>query len=79
MISVIATLKIKDGHAKPAPVKIGVRVARHVEILNGIAPGDLVVTAGQQRLGEGAPVITREPTFVPPSPPDEEIQTITGH
>ena len=71
--------RIKDGHAKPVPVKIGIRVARHVEILNGIAPGDLVVTAGQQRLRDGAPVIARKPTFVPPSPPDEEIQAITGN
>ena len=69
---------IKDGHARPVPVRVGIRVARHVEILDGIAPGDLVVTAGQQRLGAGAPVIPRAPTFVPPSPPDEEVQGITG-
>lgn len=65
---------IEAGQARPVPVRSGIRVARHVEILEGLAPGDLVVTAGQQRLGPGAPVIAREPTFVPPSPPDEEIQ-----
>ena len=41
-----------------------------------VAPGDVIVTAGQQRLGDGVPVIPRPPTYVPPSPPDEEIQII---
>jgi membrane fusion protein, multidrug efflux system len=33
--------------------KLGVRVAGKVEILEGLAPGDLVVTAGQARLARG--------------------------
>ncbi len=71
-----AVFRIEDGVARLVPVKTGIRVARHVEILHGVAPGEIVVTAGQQRLGDGVPVISREPTHVPPSPPDEEIQII---
>jgi membrane fusion protein (multidrug efflux system) len=33
--------------------KLGVRLAGKVEILDGLAPGDLVVTAGQARLARG--------------------------
>ena len=71
-----AVFRVEDGVARLVPVKTGIRVARHIEILFGIAPGEIIVTAGQQRLGDGASVIPREPTYVPPSPPDEEIQII---
>ncbi len=71
-----AVFRVEDGVARLVPVKTGIRVARHIEILFGVAPGEIIVTAGQQRLGDGAPVIPREPTYVPPSPPDEEIQII---
>lgn len=71
--------RIEEGVARLVPVKTGIRIARHIEILSGIAPGEVIVTAGQQRLGDGVPVIPREPTFVPPSPPDEEIQIIQGN
>ncbi len=71
-----AVFRVEDGMARLVPVKTGIRVARHIEILFGVAPGEIIVTAGQQRLGDGAPVIPREPTYVPPSPPDEEIQII---
>lgn len=68
--------RVVDGVAERVAVRPGTRIALHVEILEGVAPGDVVVTAGQQRLGDGVPVIPRAPTFVPPSPPDEEIQVI---
>lgn len=68
--------RIVDGQAKQANVRPGTRIAMHVEILEGLEVGDLVITAGQQRLADGVAVIPREPTFVPPSPPDEEIQII---
>ena len=68
--------RIEDGVAHLVPVETGIRVARHIEILSGVTAGELIITAGQQRLGDGVPVIPREPTFVPPSPPDEEIQII---
>ncbi|NNG02571.1 MAG: efflux RND transporter periplasmic adaptor subunit [Inquilinus sp.] len=69
--------RVVDGVVERVPVTTGSRIANHVEILSGIEPGDLVVTAGQQRLGNGAQVIAKESTFVPPSPPDEEIQVVT--
>jgi membrane fusion protein (multidrug efflux system) len=45
-----------NGEAKPALVsqrleaKLGARIAGKVEILEGLQPGDLVVTAGQARV-----------------------------
>lgn len=68
--------RVVDGKVEVAPVETGARIARHVEINAGVEPGDLIVTAGQQRLGPGAPVKTKKPTYVAPSPPDEEIQVI---
>lgn len=66
--------RIENGTAKRTPVQTGTRIARHIEILSGLKPGVMIVTAGQQKLADGAKVIAKKPTFVPPSPPDEEIQ-----
>ena len=60
------------------PIETGARIARHIEVRAGLAPGDVVVTAGQQRLADGTPVTVTEPTYVPPSPADEEIQVLQG-
>jgi membrane fusion protein (multidrug efflux system) len=53
----------RDGNGAPALVsqrleaKLGVRLAGKVEILQGLAPGDLVVTAGQARVQrDGSPL-----------------------
>jgi membrane fusion protein, multidrug efflux system len=63
----------KDGAGKPlfkafrTPVKTGARWADNVAILSGVAPGELVVAAGQIKLQDGAAVIvTGNP---PPQPP----------
>jgi multidrug efflux system membrane fusion protein len=63
----------KDAGGKPVlkafrtPVKTGARWADNVAILSGVAPGELVVAAGQIKLQDGAPVIvTGNP---PPQPP----------
>ncbi len=70
--------RIVEGKVEIVPVEAGTRIARHVEIRgDSVSPGDLIVTAGQQRLADGVPVIPKDPTFVPPSPPDEEIQILT--
>jgi membrane fusion protein (multidrug efflux system) len=37
-------------------VRLGVRRAAQVEVVEGLAEGDVVVTAGQLKLREGAPV-----------------------
>ena len=44
-------IQTADGHvAKRIEAKLGLRVPGKVEILEGLAPGDSVVTAGQARL-----------------------------
>ena len=47
---------VADGKAKQAPVKTGQRRAGSVEIVDGLKAGDSVVTAGQLKLRDGAPV-----------------------
>ena len=48
--------KVVDGKAQTTKVKLGVRRAAQVEIVDGLAAGDVVVTAGQLKLRDGAPV-----------------------
>lgn len=48
--------KVVDGKAMAAKVRLGVRRAAQVEILEGLAAGDVVVTAGQLKLRDGVPV-----------------------
>ena len=45
-----------DGKAVATRVKLGVRRAAQVEIVDGLAAGDLIVTAGQLKLRDGAAV-----------------------
>ena len=52
--------RIVDGKAIRTRVDVGQRRDAKVEILNGVAKGDLIVTAGQLKLRDGAPV--SEPT-----------------
>jgi membrane fusion protein (multidrug efflux system) len=51
-----AVFKVADGKAGLVKVRLGVRRAAQVEVLEGLAEGDLVVTAGQLKLRDGAPV-----------------------
>ncbi len=48
--------KIVEGQARRAPVKIGVRRDAKVEIVEGLAAGDRVVTAGMRLSRDGQPV-----------------------
>jgi len=48
--------KVVDGKAQTTKVKLGVRRAAQVEIVDGLAAGDVVVTAGQLKLRDGTPV-----------------------
>ncbi len=50
--------RIVDGKALPVKVKLGVRRDAKVEIVEGVAEGDVVVTAGQLKLREGTVVRT---------------------
>jgi len=48
--------KVVDGEAQRAEVRIGTRRGAEVEIVEGLAPGDVVITAGQLKVRPGAPV-----------------------
>ena len=48
--------KVVDGKATRQKVEIGARREGRVEVLDGLAPDDLVVTAGVIKLREGVPV-----------------------
>ena len=48
--------KVVDGKAVTAKVKLGVRRAAQVEVVDGLVAGDVVVTAGQLKLRDGAAV-----------------------
>ncbi|CAA7625307.1 putative Multidrug resistance protein mdtA [Magnetospirillum sp. UT-4] len=54
----LMVFKVVDGKAQPVPVKAGKRFKGKVEIVEGLAPGDVVVTAGQMKLRPGAAVNT---------------------
>ena len=51
-----SVFKVVDGKAKATPVRLGVRRAAQVEVIEGLAAGDVVVAAGQLKLRDGAPV-----------------------
>ncbi len=59
-----SVFKVVDGKAVMTPVTIGLRQGGAVEILQGLAAGDTVITAGQIKLRDGAPV-------APPAPEQE--------
>jgi membrane fusion protein, multidrug efflux system len=48
--------KVVDGKAVMAKVVLGQRRTGRVEIVEGLEPGDMVVTAGQLKIRDGAPV-----------------------
>lgn len=53
--------RIEDGKAKRVEVKTGARRAAMVEVVDGLAPGDVVVTAGHLKLRDGAAVTVVQP------------------
>jgi membrane fusion protein (multidrug efflux system) len=54
--TVPTVFKVVDGKAKTAEIRIGVRRSGQVEVVEGLAAGDVVVTAGQLKIKDGAPV-----------------------
>ncbi|MEI8145452.1 MAG: efflux RND transporter periplasmic adaptor subunit [Alphaproteobacteria bacterium] len=50
---------VKDGRIDRRQVKIGQRQNARIEIVEGVAAGDLVVARGTQRARHGMPVVTR--------------------
>ena len=60
---------IEDGKAAMRPVQLGLRQAGRVEVISGVKPGDVVITAGAQKIGPGAPVTAinlQQPGLAPP-------------
>ena len=51
-----AVFKVVDGKAERVVVRTGMRRNAQVEIVDGLAAGDVVVSAGQMKLRPGAPV-----------------------
>ena len=66
--------KVENDAAKKVEVTVGLRANSEAEILSGINAGDVVVTAGHQKLQDGVPVRVAEPTIVTKTPPSEEKQ-----
>jgi membrane fusion protein (multidrug efflux system) len=68
--------KVENNIAKKTEVKVGIRTDKEAEILSGVNDGDLVVTAGHQKLMmvpmDGLPVRVSEPTAVEANPMTEE-------
>ncbi|MGD9585133.1 MAG: efflux RND transporter periplasmic adaptor subunit [Lysobacterales bacterium] len=55
--------RIEQGVAHLVPVTLGTRLPGRVEVVSGLKPGDIVVTSGQLKIGDGAPVrIADSPT-----------------
>lgn len=64
-----AVFKVMDGKAVMVKIRLGVRRAAQVEVLEGLAEGDVVVTAGQLKLRDGAsvkPIGEGSPATLPP-------------
>jgi membrane fusion protein, multidrug efflux system len=54
-----------DGKAARAPVEIGLRKAARVEVASGLEPGDRIVSAGTQKVTEGAAVVIADAKAAP--------------
>lgn len=52
--------KIVDGKAEKVPITLGDRDSNNIVIKTGIKIGDVIITAGQLKIHEGAPVIVAE-------------------
>lgn len=75
-----AVFKVVDGKASLVKISLGVRRAAQVEVVDGLADGDLVVTAGQLKLRDGAavrPVGDGAPA-APPAQPAGATGTAAG-
>jgi membrane fusion protein (multidrug efflux system) len=66
--------RVADGKAQRVKIRAGVRRAGTVEVIEGLAPGDTVVTAGQLKLRDGAQVAVGGPGGKPAAPPVAETQ-----
>jgi HlyD family secretion protein len=56
----LIAMVVKDGKTHNCPIRLGRRVDDFVEVLEGLSPGDQVVTSGGYGLPEGYPVVVKE-------------------
>ncbi len=49
---------VEDGIARPRPIRLGEAVGGRFEVLDGLAPGDVVVIRGNERLMPGQKVVS---------------------
>lgn len=54
----------EGNRVSPTAVQVGLREQSRAQIVEGIQPGQMVVTAGQQKLQPGAPVMVSSPTAI---------------
>jgi membrane fusion protein (multidrug efflux system) len=52
----ISVYRVVDGKAVLTPVKLGLRSFGRVEVIEGLAQGETIVTAGQLKLQDGSPI-----------------------
>jgi membrane fusion protein, multidrug efflux system len=60
--------KVVEGKASLTRIDIGVRRPGEVEVLTGLVAGDSVITEGQMKLRDGAPVTVMAPPPAPAAP-----------
>ncbi len=63
--------RVVDGKAALTKIKIGQRRTGEVEILEGLTPKDTVVTAGQMKIRDGAPIMILDPAGAKPQTPPQ--------
>ncbi len=68
--------QVSDGVARQAGVKTGMRRAAEVEVVEGLAPDDLVVVAGQFKLRDGTPVATTRVDIDIAKPESETLSVV---
>jgi membrane fusion protein (multidrug efflux system) len=66
--------RVSDGKAQRVKIRTGARRAGTVEVVEGLAPDDTVVTAGQLKLRDGVSVAVSGPGGKPAAPPVAEKQ-----
>jgi membrane fusion protein (multidrug efflux system) len=67
--------RVVDGKAALTKVELGVRHPGEVEVLKGLSANDVVVTDGQMKLKDGAPVMVLP---APPAPPKAAFNQSSG-
>ncbi len=78
-----SVMKVEEGKAAPADVALGLRRDGKVEVLSGLAAGDVVITAGQMKVGPGMPVTVIPADTAPAAgdatqASDKESDKVTG-